>query len=286
MSSSSPACHSACHAASSSSTQQQVPAMPPLPPGRGPTPSASANMPPPIAQMLYREGDAWSSLLALHTNVITNLQLASASISCESVLDTDAERELQYVSTLSQAAAHCDQLHAEIIKLRTLRKTRSQYDLSALQPILRAHTSETVAVGTSLASQVSMTIQTVASEIRATMNEIKKTEAELISLYEMLATCSSHAIPCDFIMQISHNGRTKSIPLSSFVEIIKRHWTPAEVANPNASHDACGTLTMKSLLEDESLFGESAPSSSEEGNLKQAEVDRNIRVRRAGDRAR
>lgn len=285
-------------AASANPIHNVPPLLPPLPPG--PLPQQPA--PPHIAQLLYREGDAWTSVLNLHSNVIQNIQLASSSISNESVFDSDSERELHYVAALSQAAAQCDQLHAELIRLRTLRKARKTYDISSLQPLIRAHTSETLAIGTSIASQVSITVQSVAAELRSINMEIKKTEKELTSLYEMLASSPLHTLPSDFEIRVIQNNdaNSRTIPLANFVQILKKHSSPS-------SHGEPASLSMASLLEDQELFGSAALQSRESREQQQQQQPQpqeekrepgsiqahattrivpTVNVRRAGDKSR
>jgi hypothetical protein len=280
-------------AASANSIHNVPPLLPPLPPG--PLPQQPA--PPHIAQLLYREGDAWTSVLNLHSNVIQNIQLASSSIANESVFDSDSERELQYVAALSQAAAQCDQLHAELVRLRTLRKARKTYDISALQPLIQAHTSETLAIGTSIASQVSITVQTVAAELRSINMEIKKTEKELTSLYEMLASSPLHTLPSDFEIRVTYHNHanSKTIPLANFVQILKKHSSPSPHGEP-------ASLSMASLLEEEELFGSAALPSQQENREQQQQQQEEKHekesiqphattrivptIRRAGDKSR
>ena len=217
--------------------------MPPLPPG--PVPSQL----PPIAQLLYREGDAWTALLSLHTSVVSTMQQITNAMAMETFGDSDSDRELQYCAALSQAAAQCDTLHTEIMKLRTLRKTRVQYDNTLMHTLLSAHTRETLAVGSSLALQASISLQTVASEVRTSIQEFRKLEAELSSLNEALASYPSYSIPSDFKIHLSTQLGNSELALSDFVTILKKHTKTED-----------GRLNMHSLLEDDAFSSVLPPS--------------------------
>ena len=150
---------------------------------------------------------------------MNNLKMASVSIACENVFEIDTDRELAYCATLSTAAAQCDSLHAEIIRLRTLRKARSKIDISSLQTILQPHTQEAIATANSISSQVSITIQTVASELRTMIAELKRTESELATFGELLSSCPVDAIPPSLFIATSPTDST--IPLLKFIELLE-----------------------------------------------------------------
>ena len=251
--------------------------MPPLPPGPGPS---SQNVIPHVSQLLYREGDAWTAVLSLHSTVLQNVHQISASLSSENIFDSDSERELQYCSALSQAAAQCDLMHAELIKLRTLRKARSSCDLSALQPLINSHTRETVAVGSNVASQLSMSIQSITSDLRSTIAEMKKTESEILAFHELLSTCDLQSIPTEFNVHVEASGSSCSIPLDEFVRIVCKHKTGQ-------------SFNIKSIVEDSQMLSMRDESSNTEVTEKEECRDSNqlqmpalIPFRRTGDKKR
>lgn len=231
-----------------------ISSMPPLPPGPAPSSVAMQQVPPPIAQLLYREGDAWTALLSLHSSVVQNIQALSTSIANETFVDSDHEKELQYCTSLSQAAAQCDALHAEIIKIRTIRKARSNFDMSILQPILSSHSREAVAAGSTLASQASVNLQGITSELRISIQEMKRAENDLSTLHDLIRDlCPSHSIPSDFKVTVAIGDSLKQLPLSDFIIILNRHCT----------YDASlqtSVFDMKSLLDDRSIFGDQEPT--------------------------
>lgn len=255
----------------------QVPSMPPLPPGPGPS---SQSVIPHVSQLLYREGDAWTAVLSLHSTVLQNVQQISASLSSENIFDSDSERELQYCSALSQAAAQCDLMHLELIKLRTLRKARSSCDLSALQPLINSHTRETVAVGSNMSSQLSMSIQSITSDLRTTIAEMKKTESEILAFHEILSTCDLKSFPTEFNVHVEASGSSRSLSLPDFVEIMSNRRT--------------GQLfDIKSIVEDCQMLSLPVESSTAKVTEKKECEDSSqphmpalIPVRRTGDKKR
>lgn len=232
--------------------------MPPLPPGPGPS------LPPPVAQLLYREGDAWTAVLSLHSSVVQNIQSLSASMASESCVDIDSERDLQYCTALSQAAAQCDALHSELVKLRTLRKARSSFDTSILQPIFSAHSREATATASSLASQAHISLQGVTSDLRSSIQEMKRTEAELTTLCELMKQCPVGSIPCDLRVTVAVGDGSKRLTLSEFVQVLKKHY-----------NEGSKSLEMNALIESEPVF------SNESSKIVSMQA-----VRRQGDRKR
>ena len=235
--------------------------MPPLPPGPGPS---VPSVPPPVAQLLYREGDAWTAVLSLHSSVVQSIQSLSASMASESSLDVDTERDLQYCTALSQTAAQCDALHSELVKLRTLRKARSSFDTSILQPIFSAHSREATATASSLASQAHISLQSVTSDLRTSIQEMKRTETELATLCELMKQCPIDSIPSDLCVTVAVGDSSKCLTLSEFVAVLKKHY-----------NESSKMLEMNSLFASESIFS-SEPTKSVSVQA----------IRRQGDRMR
>lgn len=218
---------------------------------------------PPIAQLLYREGDAWTSVLSLHSGVLGAVQRVNANLQTTHPLSYDTERELQYCASLSNAAAQCDVLHAEIIKLRHLRKSRTQFDLAILQPLFQSHIHETLATGSSLASQASISLQSVSSEVRNAIQETKRVESELTELHDLLSSFPATTIPSDITVGIG----SSHLPLRDFVSILRKHASnlPASSNSSNASNapnSPSTNLDVASILRDCAFHGNANSSSS------------------------
>lgn len=148
---------------------------------------------PQICQMLYREGEAWRALLALHSGVVSTAQQVSALVNEATSLDHNESgnatehRELQYCASLTQLAATCDALHTEAVKLRGLRKARASVDIHTIQTLMDAHARETLAVGSSLASNASMSIQSATADVRSAITATKSQLAQTRALLEIVA---------------------------------------------------------------------------------------------------
>ena len=144
---------------------------------------------PPVSALLLREAEAWRALLALHQDVVgTARKLASVLGKSDAVFESAREavevREATYYASLTQLASQCDALTEAALRLRGLRKARRGLaDLQALEVLMQAHTSETLAVGSTIASNSSISAQAVAVELRqaaqATRQQIAQVRAVL-----------------------------------------------------------------------------------------------------------
>jgi len=144
---------------------------------------------PHVSALLVREAEAWRALLGLHTGVIsTARQMASAVVEQDVMLDSTREaieqREANYFAALTQLAANCDALGAEALRLRSLRKARSTTDTQALQVLMQAHSSETLAIGTSLSSNTSTSVQAVTAELRQATQATRAQLAQMRALMQ------------------------------------------------------------------------------------------------------
>lgn len=127
---------------------------------------------PAISQMLVREADAWRALLGLHGSVLNLARGISSStlqdVTCERDEQAEAseQREAAYVASVTQLIAQCDQLVAEAVKIRGLRKTKCRVDAHALEDVLRPHSDEALAVGEAAARNGALGIASATSELR------------------------------------------------------------------------------------------------------------------------
>ncbi len=173
---------------------------PPLPPQMGyyHHPHHPAGVPyeagmPPVAALLMREADAWRGLLGLHTGVLsTARQLAAATsetetgTTLEATRDAIEAREAGYYAALTQLAAQSDQLAAEALRLRGLRKARQGADVQALQVLMQAHSSETLAVGATLATNSGLSVQTVTAELRQAVHSTRQQLAQVRAILQLV----------------------------------------------------------------------------------------------------
>ncbi len=139
--------------------------------------SSMGNEMPHISQMLMREADAWRAILSLHNTAVG----IARSFSEETDLHFDenreatAQREVSYLSSLSQLASSCDAIVSEAIKIRGLRKAKHQMETECVKELLRGHADEVLALGDSMARNSALTFTAIASEMR-TIHQALKTQ--------------------------------------------------------------------------------------------------------------
>lgn len=146
---------------------------------------------PPVSELLMREAQAWTALLNLHQGVLgTARQLASAAGETDPALETTREaietREAGYYAALTQLATNCDQLSAEALRLRALRKARSHTDTQSLEVLMHSHAAETLAIGSTLASNSSMNVSAVTVELRQATAATRQQIAQVRTLLQLV----------------------------------------------------------------------------------------------------
>lgn len=133
-----------------------------------------ADSAPAISQMLVREAEAWRALLGLHGNVLhlarglssSTLQDTDTASEREELAEASEQREAAYVASVTHLISQCDQLVAEAVKIRGLRKTKCRVDVHALEDVLRPHSDEALAVGEAAARNGALSIASATSELR------------------------------------------------------------------------------------------------------------------------
>lgn len=131
---------------------------------------------PNIADMLYREGDAWRALLSLHGSVLQfSRGVAEQSVASHlaEALEASEQREASYVASVSQLLMTCDQIAAEIIKIRGLRKAKHHLEQQCLRDVIRAHADETLATGEAVARNCAFALTAAAAEMRTAAQQIR-----------------------------------------------------------------------------------------------------------------
>jgi hypothetical protein len=148
-----------------------------------------------VSALLMREAEAWRALLSLHTGVLgAARQLAAAATEGgegqSPMLETTREaietREAQYYAGLTQLAAQCDQLSAEALRLRTLRKTRQGADVHALEGLMHAHAAETLAIGGTLAANSAVAVASVTAELRQAARATRTQLAQVRAVMQLV----------------------------------------------------------------------------------------------------
>jgi len=147
---------------------------------------------PPVSALLIREAEAWRALLGLHSGVVgTARQMATAvsaenEVLLESTRDAIEQREANYYAALTQLAANCDAMSTEALRLRSLRKARATTDTQALQVLMQAHSSETLAIGTTLGTNSATSVQAVTAELRQATQTTRTQIAQLRAMMQAI----------------------------------------------------------------------------------------------------
>lgn len=202
---------------------------------------------PPVSALLMREADAWRALLGLHQGVLgTARQLAMATTETDgAALETTQEaieaREAAYYAGLTQLVAACDQLSTEALRLRALRKARGNADAQALQALMQAHSTETLAVGAMLASNSAVKVQAATAELR---QATQATRQQLAQVRAVLQLVQDHP-PLRGKLRIGHvpegGEAERSFEPGAVIEAAYRHGEAlSEVTLVQAMAELCG----------------------------------------------
>jgi hypothetical protein len=202
---------------------------------------------PPVSALLMREADAWRALLGLHQGVLgTARQLAMETTECDgSAIETTQEaieaREAAYYAGLTQLVSACDQLSTEALRLRALRKARCNTDAQALQALMRAHSTETLAVGATLAGNTAVQVQAATAELR---QATQATRQQLAQVRAVLQLVQDHP-PLRGTLRIGHvpegGGDERSFEPAAVIEAVYHHGeTLSEATLVKAMAELCG----------------------------------------------
>ena len=203
---------------------------------------------PQICSLLMREAEAWRALFGLHQSVVAAAhQIASATSDAEvhfaNAREVTETREANYCAALTQLASQCDHLAAEALRLRALRKTRATTDLQAIEMLIQAHTSETLAVGTALSSNCSVNVQAVTVDMRRSAQATKQQIQQVRALMQLLQDDSS----MKGSIQIAYTpagGETQMFSTEAVFQIIYKHSESlSEDALASALKELCGVHT-------------------------------------------
>jgi hypothetical protein len=156
---------------------------------------------PPICSLLHREADAWRALLALHPSTVSAaVQLAKdngpqTSIYYDDKAMNSDSREASYCAALTALASQCDNLHSEILKLRTFRKARRHVEVECAREVLRAHSDEVLAIGQTLASNGALNVASATAELRAAIQNQRSQVSQLRALLQAVQGAKALPLP-------------------------------------------------------------------------------------------
>ncbi len=156
---------------------------------------------PPICSLLHREADAWMALLALHPSTVSaTVQLAKdkgpqASVYYDEKAMNSDSREAAYCAALSALASQCDNLYAEVLKLRNYRKARRQVEVECVREVLRGHADEVLAIGQTLASNGALNVASATAELRAAIQMQRGQVSQLRTLIQAAQSAKTLPLP-------------------------------------------------------------------------------------------
>lgn len=150
-----------------------------------------------------READAWRALLSLHgTAVHAAHQIARTSeegeftlpVRDEETMNSDS-REAAYCAALTGLASQCDNLCAEAMRLRALRKARRTVEVQCYRDVVRRHADESLAVGQTMAANAALNIGAATAELRGAIATQRSQISGLRSLLSALGSAQSLPLP-------------------------------------------------------------------------------------------
>lgn len=204
---------------------EQSPIHPPLPPENYPnwhyngyTVHYNPDLPP-ISNLLIREADAWRAVLGLHGATVnaahsvarTPDNQAEAHLNFDEERDMSNEsREASYCSALTGLASQCDNLIAEVLKLRSYRKSRRAMELGCFNEFARAHVDEILAVGTTLSTNSALNVSSATAELRAAIQNQRNQVTQLRLFLEAIKTTQALPLPKNgrLVIGVSVNNDT------------------------------------------------------------------------------
>ena len=212
----------------------QLPPLPPPPPAQTPR----------ICQLLLQEAYGWNALLQLHGGLMNVAQtltpltpgaepyelVSNGHASATTIGDAadgadasaNAQRELQYCTALTQIACSCDQLHQEAQRLRNLRKMRASVEEASMRA-LQTHTNESLAVGSSTASSMNLSLQSSAVALRTLVQQMRSDTAQLRALLQLLETTPEFPLELAVSVRRPGSAAREFTPSVLFDAIYRNH---------------------------------------------------------------
>ncbi len=217
---------SPAHVPSPRTPTHAKPPPPPTPPP--PHVLAAAGMEPPaqpcydaphISTLLSCEAAAWAALLQIHG--LTLQSVRSLQVDLNEMEDTTEQRTGNYCQALSSLAGQCDSLSNEIIKIRSLRKTRQQLHLRPeISSILARHSNEALAVGERVARDAYGALAGATAELRSAAMSLKNQVTQCQTLLEAVRAAEGMTIPSNTRLLIGlqrPNEELQMLPVSDVV---------------------------------------------------------------------
>ena len=171
---------------------------------------------PPISEMLIREAEAWRALLGLHGMTMESTRQAQESVEestvqLERAQDESDQREAMYNQSVSHLLTQYDALTTELIKIRGLRKARRGVEVVAQREVLRAHSDETLALGSMIATHSGQSVAGLTSDLRKCSQQLRTQLEQSRALLQALQEVRDSKVPANTAIVIgirSSDGET------------------------------------------------------------------------------
>lgn len=202
---------------------------PPLPP---PLPPAALPMQtdfPPISVLLIKEAEAWRALLQLSSTVLRAGQTTVSTLTDNNPFYTSEnqddydQREAAYSCSLSQLLSSADSLIYEAVKLRGLRKAKTQTEVAALRELFKTHSNEILSTGEALCRNSAFQMASLSNEIRKKSQQLKVQIQQARGLLAVLNESNSlKNAPSDATIVIGYQKDGEEAVIQPVSDVLKR----------------------------------------------------------------
>ena len=215
-------------------------ALPPLPPQPQQPQQVYVPTVPAISQLLISEAEAWRALLSLHGG-ISSLANTLASTAVTDSDETEV-REAQYVAGVSALVTACDNLAAQVTKLRSLRRTKRNLETQAgrLALVMQSHENEICARAESTSRLLSLDISSVTAKVRATAQHQKSQIAQLRSLLQAIEQLSATELPANSRIVVGIQQHDQAPRIWSVSDFLQRVYSHGGLHEGSISKALCG----------------------------------------------
>ena len=182
---------------------------------------------PPISEMLVREAEAWRALLSLHSMSLNGTRQVAETSSTEELSFNQAheesdQRESMYYSAISHLLSQYDTLTSELIKIRSLRKAKRSVEVVAQREVLRAHSDETLALGSIMATHTSQSVTGLTSELRKLSQKLRSQLEQTRVLLQALQEVRDSNMPAgtSIVIGLQQESDSKTYAVSEVLQQI------------------------------------------------------------------
>ena len=181
---------------------------------------------PPISEMLLREAEAWRALCLHGLSMAATRQVVDSSADSEwevnKAQEESDQREAMYYASISHLLAQYDALTAELVKIRGLRKGKRSVEVVAQREILRAHSDETLALGSMMATHNAQSVTGLTADLRKASQQLRTQVEQTRALLQALIDTRSAALPVNatIVIGLRREGTDNVYPVSEVLQSV------------------------------------------------------------------